>query len=130
MVAIDTNVLVRLLTRDNETQFRTARALFAGHDIFIPHSVLLEAEWVLRCAYELAPAEVCTALRKVLGLANVHVDQPPLLSRVIDWHEAGLDFADALHLATSEGCEALKTFDRQFARRAGGLTPCPVELPN
>jgi predicted nucleic-acid-binding protein len=129
VIAIDTNILVRLLTRDNEAQFRASKALFAAHEILVPDSVLLEAEWVLRCAYELAPDEVCSALRKVLGLPNVQLDNAARVARAIDWHEGGLDFADALHLAASEGQQALKTFDRQFIRRARGLAGCPVELP-
>jgi len=129
VIAIDTNILVRLLTRDNEAQFRASKALFAAHEILVPDSVLLEAEWVLRCAYELAPDEVCSALRKVLGLPNVQLDNAARVARAIDWHEGGLDFADAFHLAASEGQQALKTFDRQFIRRARGLAGCPVELP-
>lgn len=128
VVAIDTNVLVRLLTRDHEAQYRASKALFASQEILVPDTVLLETEWVLRCAYDLTPGEVCAVLRQVLGLPNVHVENPARVSRVIDWHDQGLDFADAFHLAASEGQETLRTFDRQFAARARGLAACQVEL--
>lgn len=56
MVAVDTNVLVRLLVNDDARQARRARALFEREEIFISPTVLLESEWVLRSAYGLAPA--------------------------------------------------------------------------
>ena len=132
MVAIDTNVLVRLLVRDDEAQYQRAVALLEREAIHIPDSVLLETEWVLRFAYRHRPAEVCAALRGVLGLPRVTIDQPTLIAQVIDWHEAGLDFADALHLAKSEnheGIDALCTFDEKFIQRAKGRSPCQVSAP-
>ena len=47
MVAIDTNIIVRLLTRDDESQYKKVLALFKKHDIFIADTVILETEWVL-----------------------------------------------------------------------------------
>ena len=55
MIAVDTNVLVRLLTGDDPAQTRRAADLFAQESILIPKTVLLETEWVLRYRYELAP---------------------------------------------------------------------------
>ncbi|MCP5410517.1 MAG: PIN domain-containing protein, partial [Chromatiaceae bacterium] len=52
MIGVDTNVLVRLLTRDDEAQFRKALKLFQQEEIFIPKTVFLETEWVLRYAYD------------------------------------------------------------------------------
>ncbi|MBK6277275.1 MAG: type II toxin-antitoxin system VapC family toxin [Gammaproteobacteria bacterium] len=127
MVAVDTNVLVRLLTRDDEPQYRASRQLFSHESIYIPDTVVLETEWVLRFAYELGPTEVCEALRAVFGLGNVMLADAESMSRALVWHESGMDFADALHLALSQGQAALKTFDTQFVRRAKGLGKCPVE---
>lgn len=133
MVAIDTNVLVRLLVRDDEAQYQRAVSLLEHETtVHIPDSVLLETEWVLRFAYRHRPAEVCGALRGVLGLPQVTTDQPALIAKVIDWHEAGLDFADALHLAKSEGhggIDTLHTFDEKFIQRAKGRSTCPVKAP-
>jgi predicted nucleic-acid-binding protein len=129
VVAVDTNILVRLLTRDGETQYKASYALFQAKEIFIPDSVLLETEWVLRYAYDYSSAELCTAFRKLFGLENVHLTNPLLIAKVLDWHEGGLDFADALHLATSQHVTSLKTFDDRFIRRAGTLSPCVVEKP-
>jgi predicted nucleic acid-binding protein len=129
VVAVDTNVLVRLLTGDPPAQYQASRKLFSSEHIFVPDSVVLETEWVLRAAYDLEPATVCAALRGVFGLENVTVANGEAVSQALDWHEAGLDFADALHLAFSKGHEVLKTFDAGFIKRARSLGACRVEKP-
>jgi predicted nucleic-acid-binding protein len=53
MISVDTNIIVRLLTGDDQSQFQRAKALFAKDNIFITTSVVLECEWVLRYAYNL-----------------------------------------------------------------------------
>ena len=129
MVAIDTNVLVRLLTGDNPAQSKASHTLFATEDLFIPDTVLLETEWVLRAAFDLGPSDVCAALRLVCGLPNVTVSDGQRVAQIIDWHEAGFDFADAFHLALSKDQEALKTFDAGFIRNARKHTDRRVERP-
>lgn len=129
MIAVDTNILVRLLISDHPAQSKASHELFASSDIFIPDTVVLETEWVLRAAFQLSPAEICTALRRVCGLRNVTVSDGPLIAQVIDWHESGLDFADAFHLALSKEQESLKTFDASFIRSARKHTDRRVERP-
>ena len=67
MVAIDTNIIVRLLTRDDETQYKKALALFEKYDIFIADTVILETEWVLRYAYHFEQDSICNSFKKVLA---------------------------------------------------------------
>lgn len=129
MIAVDTNIIVRLLIRDDEAQFQASRRLFADSPVFIADTVILETEWVLRHAYDLTPDAVCQAMRKLFGLAQVHLNQPRLVSQALDWHEQGLDFADAFHLTLSQQHASLKTFDGKFIKRAASLTACRVELP-
>lgn len=129
MVAVDTNIIVRLLTRDDKQQYAAAHQLFSHTEIFIPESVLLESEWVLRYAYEYSPKDISRAFRKLLGLPNVHTANAQKLAQTIDWHEAGLDFADALHLANCQEHTTLKTFDAQFIKRAKNLGQCEVSKP-
>ena len=129
MHAIDTNILVRLMTGDDTSQHQIALRLFATENIFIPDSVVLETAWVLRAAYDLPPALICEGLTKVFGLANVTVANGPQVAQAVAWHQAGLDFADAFHLSRSQGQESLKTFDRDFIKRAKSLGECRVEKP-
>lgn len=129
MAAVDTNIIVRLLTGDDATQFQKARQVFASHDIFIPDTVILEAEWVLRFAYKFKPAAINTAFTKLLGLANVRVAQPETIALAMDWHRQGLDFADALHLAACHEQSKFLTFDTRLVLKAKGFPSCRVESP-
>lgn len=65
VIAVDTNVVVRLLARDDETQYQASRALFETQEIFIPDTVVLELEWVLRYACDFLPAEIGAAFATV-----------------------------------------------------------------
>ncbi len=129
MIAVDTNIVVRLLTQDDEQQYNKSLKLFQEQDIFIPDTVLLETEWVLRFAYHFKPDEICEAFRKLLGLPNVQLTNGSLMALALQWHENGLDFADALHLAQSQNYSAIYTFDTKFVNRAKGLTECEVQHP-
>lgn len=129
MTAVDTNIIVRLLTRDEIEQYHASRALFETEEIYIADTVILETEWVLRFAYEFEPKEICDSLRKLFGLPNVWLSNEFAVAQAITWHEAGLDFADAFHLALSQNQPTLKTFDVKFIKLAKDLSACRVEKP-
>ncbi|WP_035984662.1 type II toxin-antitoxin system VapC family toxin [Leptolyngbya sp. KIOST-1] len=129
MIAVDTNILVRLITQDDEAQHRASVDLFQNPEIFVPDTVILETEGVLRFAYDFNAHEICTALRKVFGLPNVYLTNENLIAQVLQWYENGLDFADALYLATSQHCSTLYTFDKEFIKRAKPLTDRRVQKP-
>lgn len=118
MLAIDTNLIVRYLTGDHPEQSRRARALVVSENVFVCTTVLLETEWVLRSVYGLTPVQVARALAAFAGLAHVMLEDAALTARALDWTVGGMDFGDALHLAKAEGCDAMMTFDRRFARAA------------
>ena len=126
MIAVDTNVVVRFLTGDDAAQFKKAVKFFNESAVFIPDSVLLETEWVLRYAYRFSPNDIVSAFRKILGLPNVHVENADKIAEIIILHEQGVDFSDAMHLANSPSCSALATFDKQFVKRAKGKSECAV----
>jgi predicted nucleic-acid-binding protein len=126
MIAVDTNILVRLLTKDDERQYNASLRLFQRPAIFISDTVVLETEWVLRFAYGFQPDDLCTGLRKLFGLPNVHLSNGHWMAQALQWHEDGLDFADALHLATSQRCTELYTFDDRFTKRGKQLADCSV----
>jgi predicted nucleic acid-binding protein len=126
MIATDTNVLVRFLVGDEPAQARRARRLVEKSDVFVCTSVLLETEWVLRSAYRFDAAAISAAFRGLLGLPNVASDSPAPLAQALDGYDAGLDFADALHLASAHGASVFYTFDRRLLRSAKGKH-VPVE---
>ena len=127
MIAIDTNVLVRLLVGDDAAQARRARHLVGSADVVVSASVLLESEWVLRSAYRFDPSAISAAFRGFLGLPNVAIDAPATLAQALDAYDAGLDFADALHLAAAHKVTAFYTFDAKLARGAKTGVP-PVKM--
>jgi predicted nucleic acid-binding protein len=122
MVAIDADVVVRLLTGYDPEQAERARVVVEAEGAFVATTVLLKAEWVLRSAYGFGRADVVAALRAFAGLPQVRVEDPGRLAEALDRAAAGFDFADALHLATPEAARGFATFDARLvraARRAG-----------
>ena len=129
-IALDTNLLVRLLTNDDPQQAgRVAELIDASPACFVPITVVLELEWVLRGAYRLPRQAIISALRCLLQIRQLHLEQEEQVVQALDWYAQGLDFADALHLLRSEGCSALISFDRAFGGQAGqlGLNPAVRE---
>jgi predicted nucleic-acid-binding protein len=129
MVAVDTNIVVRLLTKDDLDQYQKAYQLFDKNDVFIADSVILEAEWVLRFAYRFSYEQIATALTHLFGLSNVYTTQPTLLAQVFTWYSQGFDFADAFHLAHCQSCKAFFTFDKKMIKAAKTIESCKVLLP-
>ena len=129
MIAVDTNILVRLLTRDDEAQFQQAYQLFSEHQIFIATTVILECEWVLRFAYRMKQPEVVGALRRLCGLDQTVLEEPNRVAQALSWHKRGMDFADALHLAAKPDSAAFSSFDQKLLAVAGRLGLSGVEAP-
>lgn len=129
MIAIDTNIVVRLLTRDDEPQYQKSLKLFQEQNVFIPDTVILETEWVLRFAYDFNRDEILSGFKKLFGLSNVYLTSHSLLSSVLQWYENGLDFADALHLAQSLSCSAFYTFDNRLFKRGQLLVEYEIRQP-
>lgn len=129
MISVDTNILVRLLTRDDPTKARRATELFEGNSIHIPKTVLLECEWVLRYTYELPRTVILESFRRLCGLSQVVLEDPSAVVSALEAYEQGIDFADALHWASGAEAEVFATFDRGFAGKARrmGCDP-PVRL--
>jgi predicted nucleic acid-binding protein len=118
MLAIDTNVVVRYLTGDHPRQSPRARALIDAEAVFVPVTVMLETEWVLRSTYGYRPAEVAQALRAFAGLPTVTAEDGPLLAAALELAESGMDFAEALHLGRSGQCDGFASFDRKLVKAA------------
>ena len=128
MTGVDANILVRLLTQDDNTQFKKALKLFQQEDIFIPKSVFLETEWVLRYAYDFTPIQIADALEKLAGLSQVTIESASQIAQALVGLRGGLDFADTLHLASATGqVSSFATFDRKLAKNAGS-PDCPIRL--
>ena len=129
MIAVDTNVIVRLLTQDDETQYRKSLELFTKNEIMVLNTVILETEWVLRFAYNFDSTAVSKAFTKLFGLPNIHISNPDFVAQAIKWHSSGMDFSDAFHLAQCENINRFFTFDNKFINKSKGLSSCHVLKP-
>jgi predicted nucleic-acid-binding protein len=130
MIALDTNVVVRFLTRDDPGPAVRARALIETGAAFVPRTVVLETEWVLRTIYRFDRGAIAAGLMRLLGLPGVEIEDRPTVARALDWCGQGVDFADALHLASSTQAEAFATFDRALRRKARAVRgTVPVVAP-
>lgn len=128
MVTLDTNVWVRYLTNDDELQARRAMQLLELSDaVFLPKTVLLELEWVLRAAYGIKPVVIHRSLLQILGLPMVIAESVGQVAAALDFYAQGFDFADAMHLASSDATEAIYTFDERFVSKGKHATP-PVKV--
>jgi predicted nucleic-acid-binding protein len=98
--------------------------------LFVPLTVILEFEWVMRGFYNAAPASFCQAVEHLLGMPHVTVERWQSVKDALGLHLRGLDFAHALQGANSSGCERPVTFDdRGFVRRARRLELAPEVTP-
>jgi predicted nucleic-acid-binding protein len=118
MIAVDTNVLVRLLTGDEPRQAAAARALFAAGPIWIAKTVFLETAWVLRSLYGFDESAIRGAFTKLLGLKNVHAEDEPSLAAALALTAHGIDLADAMHLTGRPPGARFVSFDKAFVQRA------------
>ncbi len=118
MIAVDTNVLIRLLTEDDPKQAAAARSLFATAPIWIAKTVLLETGWVLRSLYGFEESAIRDAFTKLLGLDNVHMEDEPSIAAALALTVHGIELADAMHLSSRPPGATFISFDRSFVRRA------------
>lgn len=129
MRAVDTNVVVRYLVRDDLRQAEQARALIQREAVWVAKSVLLETEWVLRATYKYSSASCAEALKAIAGLPTVTVEDETAVERALHWFQSGLEFADALHLASSGDSTQFVTFDRRLIRSAKRIKSVEAVLP-
>ena len=129
MIALDTNVLARFYLNDDAAQAQIATRLLMEEDVFIPKTVLLELEWVLRGAAQVPAAGIAKSLAHLLSLPNVRVEDETAVRTALKAFTQGCDFADALHAAASKGATRFVTFDVKLAKRsARGPAQPPVVL--
>lgn len=128
MIAIDTNVLARLILSDNPAEYSAAVDFVDGNTCFVGWPVLVELCWVLERSARLSRDEVRMGIDFVNRLANVTVPDADGLAWALSRYAEGADFADMVHLvATSAVATIFATFDRKLARQAGLQAPMDIQ---
>ena len=122
MRAIDTNVLVRLIARDDPKQTAAAEA-FIADGAWVSQLVLTETAWVLDAVYSRSAAQIATAIEMLLGHATLTIQDPEVIAHALRQfrQHPGLGFSDCLvlEIARKAGHLPLGTFDRQLRRLQG-----------
>ena len=122
MRAVDTNVLVRLITRDHSRQVASAEA-FIEPGAWVSMLALTETVWVLSAVYDRSPAELATALEMLLNHKDLTIQDSEVVTSALDLFRStpSLGFSDCLmlQLARKAGHLPLGTFDRGLARCEG-----------
>lgn len=122
MRAVDTNVLVRALVQDDPAQSARAERLLGENKVYVPVTVMLELEWVLRSRYAFRPRLVAEAIIGIAALPNVVLGERLAVLAAAEKSAKGWDFADALHHALSAGCDDFVTLDADLVKRAAKNT--------
>ena len=127
MAALDTNILVRYLVRDDARQLALAKklisaAVHAGETLYVPVTVMLELEWVLRSGFTLKKDQVILALASLLASAELSFESEAAVEIALALYKNGAaDLSDCVHIALAHaaGERPLWTFDRAAAKIAG-----------
>lgn len=132
-ITADTNLLVRIIVRDDHGQAEKALHLLSDAEVvFIPPTCLCELVWVLGSTYQLTRDELASSVRAVIDRENVSIDVPTTAAglRVL---EAGGDFADGAIAAAGAamGSEIFVSFDRKAIARIAkmGIAARHVDMP-
>lgn len=119
MLAIDTNVLVQLVARDDAGQVNAAEQ-FVSKGAWISQLVLAETLWVLDCVYELSRKQIATAVQMLLNHQDLTLQDAEVVALALDHYRSrpGIDFSDCLvlEIARKAGHLPVATFDRNFAK--------------
>ena len=126
MIALDTNVLVRFLTQDDDVQFQVAADLIEGctRDVpgYVCREVMIELVWVLERAYKYSREEIADALLRIVTASQLSVENAQDIASIVNlYRDEGYDFADLMIRQAAQRTESriLKTFDQKLARLDG-----------
>ena len=124
MTALDTDILGARPHQGRRESGRSSGGIHgaAGPRLGSEKSVLLETEWVLRSSYGFDPEAVVSGFRELLTASNLEMEDRTAVLQAPSWVESGMDFADALHLASVSGRDRVfATFDASLRRAAQRL---------
>jgi len=129
MIAVDTDVIVRLIVADDEAQVTRALALADREEFFVSLTVLIETDWVLRSTYRFDRARVTNALLALTDLVSITFENDADVRWAIERYALGGEFADFIHIAAARPLGRFASFEEELARRAGDDAPATVVVP-
>ena len=128
MIAVDTNILVRLITRDDEAQAAVADVV-VSEPVLVTLTVLLELAWVLGGkTFRFDRPMLAGALRGLIDLSTVTVPAEDQVRWAIDRFAAGADIADMIHIVAARSVGTFVGFEKELPARAGPAAPVIVRV--
>jgi predicted nucleic-acid-binding protein len=127
--AVDTNVLVRWITRDDPAQLDAADAVMST-PVLIPLTVLVELAWTLQGkTFRMTRAEFAEIAGRMLAIGNITIPSEDGVRWAIERFAAGADFANMIHIVAARGAVAFVSFESRLSKLAGTASPMPIERP-
>lgn len=127
MISLDTNILARLILRDDDQQMALIETI-TQQPLFVATTVLLELGWLLMSRYQMSRGDVALSLTELLRTPNIRVSDSEMVDWAIARFAAGGDFADMLHIVASRPATTFLTFDVKVKKHAGDASPVAVEV--
>ena len=128
MIAVDTNILVRLIVEDDEAQVVRALALAEHEPFFIGYSVLCELDWVLQSRYDYDRRRIVAAVNALTELIEISFVNADDVRWALDCHARAGELADYLHMASAREIGRFASFENKL-KRAGPNAPVQVVMP-
>lgn len=122
MKVVDTNILLRFFIDDPDDEQSQKQKPIAGtilsHACFIPLTVVLEFEWVMRGFYKLSKSQITQIFNILFSYSHIYIEDKNAVIKAVELCEQGMDFADALHLCHTLDYQGMITFDDRFYKKA------------
>ena len=125
MIALDTNVLVRWIARDDPVQSAHADEILQ-EPFFVSPSVLTELGWVLQTRIGMDRAKIAFSVSKLMSLPTANLPFAANLRWAVERYATQGDWGDLIHIATSTEAEAFGSFEKQLVKQAGPNAPVPI----
>jgi predicted nucleic-acid-binding protein len=124
-IALDTNVLLRIILNDDSTQLAKALSALKSETGYVQDTVILELEWILRSYYKFSVEQVNGAMKLLVQNEDIKLEDAGRLQAALAAYEAGVEFTDAYHVAGATIHARFLTFDKDLAKRASRIFDTP-----
>ncbi len=125
VIALDTNVLVRWIARDDPGQAERADVILQ-EPFLISSSVLTELGWVLRTCMNMDRTEIGFAVSKLINLPTANLPFAANVRWAVERYALQGDWADLIHIATSTDADSFGSFEKRLAKQTGPGSPIPI----
>ena len=129
MIAVDTNIIIRLIVADDEAQVARALALASREPLFVSFTVLIETEWVLRSRYGYDRRRTLDGLNGLEQLIDLRYEEEDDVRWALERFSLAGELADYLHIASARRIGRFASFEEKLPRRAGEQAPAIVVIP-